>query len=189
MKLYGSFTSPFVRKCRITALEAGVDDRIKFANTVVMDPNADHPNPLNLVPSFQTDAGDLMVDSPLICDYLRSLGDKTESDDWADRTLVALADGMTDRAVSITLESRRPEHEQSPAWVARWTDAILATVTELETRTPNTFTPGAIALTCALGYLDFRHAKIDWRNGHDLLASWYDAQLTRPSVIATEHPR
>jgi len=189
MKLYGSLTSPFVRKCRITALEAGVDDRLEFVNTVVMDPKADHPNPLNLVPSFQSDAGELIVDSPLICDYLQSLGNTSGPNDWADRTLVALADGMTDRAVSITLESRRPSHEQSPSWITRWTDAILATITELETRTPATFTPGAIALTCALGYLDFRHANIDWRTGHESLASWYEAQLTRPSVIATEHPR
>jgi glutathione S-transferase len=189
MKLYGSLTSPFVRKCRITALEAGVDDRLEFVNTAIMDPNAEHPNPLNLVPSFQSDTGDLIVDSPLICDFVRSLGDQSEHNDWADRTLVALADGLADRAVSITLESRRPAHEQSPTWIVRWTDVILATLTELEPRTPGTFTPGAIALTCALGYLDFRHANIDWRNGHDSLSSWYDAQLTRPSVVATEHPR
>lgn len=189
MKLYGSLTSPFVRKCRITALEAGVNDRVTFVNTVVMDSDAMHPNPLNLVPSLQTDAGALMINSALICDYLQSLGPTPQTADWDDRTLVALADGLMDRAVSMALELRRPENQRSPAWIARWTDAIHATIPELAQRTPGTFTPGAIALTCALGYLDFRHPTIDWREGHDALATWYEAQTARPSVIATEHPR
>lgn len=189
MKLYGSLTSPFVRKCRITALEAGLGDRVAFHETAVMDPTADHPNPLNLVPSFQTDAGALMVDSPLICDYLASLASPTQATDWDDRTLIALADGLTDRAVSITLETRRPEHEQSPAWIKRWTDAIHATLPELARRVPTDFTPGAIALVCALGYLDFRHDDINWQASHDGLAAWYAQQISRPSVAATEHPR
>lgn len=189
MKLYGSLTSPFVRKCRIAALEAGVDNRVEFINTTVMDPNSEHPNPLNLVPSLETDTGALMVNSALICDYLRSFAQSPHTDDWADRTLVALADGVLDRAVSFALELRRPEDKRSPAWIARWTDAIHATLPELARRTPDTFTPGAIALTCALGYLEFRHTNLNWRDGHDALAAWYDAQTTRPSVIATEHPR
>jgi len=188
MKLYGSLTSPFVRKCRITALEVGVDDQLEFVSTVVMDPNSNHPNPLNLVPSFQTGTGALMVDSPLICDYLYSLGAAPKANDWADRTLIALADGLADRAVSITLELRRPDHEQSAGSIARWTDAIHATVSELSQRTPDSFTPGAIALICALGYLDFRHANINWRDGHNALAAWYETQAARPSVIATEPP-
>jgi len=189
MKLYGSQTSPFVRKCRITALENDVNDRIDFLETAVMDPTADHPNPLNLVPSFLTDAGALMVDSPLIFDSIQSLGQTQKTDDWADRTLIALADGLTDRAVSITLGLRRPGHEQSPGSIARWTDAIHVTVPELAQRIPNSFTPGAIALTCALGYLDFRHGNLNWRTGNDALAAWYEIQMTRPSVLATEPPR
>lgn len=189
MKLFGSLTSPFVRKCRITALETGVNARVEFLETAVMDPKSNHPNPLNLVPSFQTDAGELIVDSPLICDYLQSFEQIAKTNDWVDRTLIALADGLTDRAVSITLETRRPEDEQSPTCITRWSDAILATLPELSRRAPETFTPGAIALTCALGYLDFRHANLNWRDGHNALAAWYGAQTTRPSVIATEHPR
>ncbi|MGB6230028.1 MAG: glutathione S-transferase N-terminal domain-containing protein, partial [Litorimonas sp.] len=101
MKLYGSFTSPFVRKCRVTAIECGVADRIDFRPTVVMDAKSDHPNPLNLVPSLVTDDGQLIVDSRVICDFIASQGSGlADGSDWADRTLVALADGLTDRAVS-----------------------------------------------------------------------------------------
>ncbi|MGJ8559878.1 MAG: glutathione S-transferase N-terminal domain-containing protein [Litorimonas sp.] len=188
MKLYGSLTSPFVRKCRITALESGIDNRLDFVTTLVMDLAADQPNPLNLMPSLLTDEGDLIVDSRVICDYLQSFQSAPSFNDWADRTLVALADGLTDRAVSITLELRRPETERSPGALTRWADAIHATLPVLEKRAPNRFTPGAIALTCALGYLDFRHANLNWRAGHNALAAWYEAQTARPSVIATEPP-
>jgi len=189
MKLFGSLTSPFVRKCRITALEAGIDDKVTFVSTAVMGPASGHPNPLNLIPSLLTDEGELIVDSRVICDYLQSFQSPAVTTDWADRTLLALADGMTDRAVSTTLELRRPEGERSTDWIARWADAISATVPELEARIPDEFTPGAIALTCALAYLDLRHDNLIWRDGHSALAEWYSAQQTRPSVAATEHPQ
>jgi len=189
MKLYGSFTSPFARKCRITALEVGLDDRVDWISVSVMDETATHPNPLKLVPSFETDDGELIVDSRTICEYLVESGNgNLARPDWADRTLVAMADGLMDRAVSITLETRRPEQDRSSDWLVRWTAAIRATLTELERRRPDTFTPGAISLLCALGYLDFRHAGLNWRNNHPDLATWYKHTSQRPSFTSTEPP-
>ncbi len=189
MKLYGSLTSPFARKCRITALEVGLDNRIDWVSVSVMDETGTHPNPLKLVPSFETDDGELIVDSRTICEYLLESGNGSlASSDWADRTLVAMADGLMDRAVSITLEMRRPEQDRSNDWLARWTAAIRATLSELERRRPDTFTPGAISLLCALGYLDFRHTGLNWRDDHADLTDWYEQTSQRPSVIATEPP-
>ncbi len=45
-----------------------------------------------------------------------------------------------------------------------------------------------IAVACALGYLDFRHADRDWRDGRPALAGWYTAFSARPSMIATQPP-
>lgn len=189
MKLYGSLTSPFVRKCRITALEAGIDDRLEFIVTAVTDPNSTQPNPLKLIPALEAEDGTLIVDSRVICRYLGSHAPQPEKQTWADQTLVALADGLMDRAVSMTLELRRDVSERSQGWIARWTAAIRDTLPELERRVPEGFTPGAIALICALGYLDLRFDSLHWRDGHGALADWYDAQLSRPSVAATEHPQ
>ncbi|MGB3456020.1 MAG: glutathione S-transferase N-terminal domain-containing protein [Litorimonas sp.] len=190
MKLYGSYTSPFVRKCRITAIETGLAERVEFISTVVMDDAGDHPNPLNMVPSLTTDDGDLIVDSRVICDHLVTLGSGlADGSDWSDRTLVAMADGLTDRAVAMALERRRPDVQQSADWQSRRESAIRATLPELQRRRPSAFTPGAVALTCALGYLDFRHPGLDWREDHAELSDWYAAQQDRASVRDTEHPR
>jgi glutathione S-transferase len=45
---------------------------------------------------------------------------------------------------------------------------------------------GQIAVGCALGYLDFRHAERGWRTGHDGLAAWYAAFAARPAMQATQ---
>jgi glutathione S-transferase len=190
MKLYGSETSPFVRKCRITALEAGLGTALNFQIVNVMDGASGNPNPLKLIPTLVTEAGDMIVDSRVICDYLAAHGSGlTVPEGWADRTLVALADGLMDRAVSLTLERRRPEADQSTDWQDRWVTAIREALPELERRLPAAFTPGAIALTCALGYLDFRFADLAWREGRRELARWYETQLLRQSVQQTEPPR
>lgn len=46
-------------------------------------------------------------------------------------------------------------------------------------------TIGQIALGCALGYLDFRFADEDWRQGRPALADWYETFAERPSMQAT----
>lgn len=189
MKLYGSLTSPFVRKCRITAIETQLADRLDFVTINVLAGETSHPNPLRMVPAFETDAGEIIVDSRVICEFLASAGSHLSTPEgWSDSILLALADGMTDRAVSITLERRRPKSEQSPGWVTHCETSIRQTLPELARRLPQAFTPGAIALVCALAYLDLRHGSIDWRNGNDTLAGWYEQMSQRPSIIATEPP-
>ena len=47
------------------------------------------------------------------------------------------------------------------------------------------FRLGHIAIVCALGYLDFRFAGMDWRSVHPRLGAWFDAQSRRPSVQNT----
>ena len=41
---------------------------------------------------------------------------------------------------------------------------------------------------CALGYLDFRFADIDWRATHPNLGKLYAKQLQRPSFTDTAPP-
>jgi glutathione S-transferase len=44
---------------------------------------------------------------------------------------------------------------------------------------------GQIALGCALGYLDFRHAPRNWRAGHPKLAAWEANIVKRPAMQVT----
>jgi len=46
-------------------------------------------------------------------------------------------------------------------------------------------TIGEIAAGCALGYLDFRYADLNWRDGHPRLAGWFAKFSQYPSMAAT----
>jgi glutathione S-transferase len=48
------------------------------------------------------------------------------------------------------------------------------------------FAIGHIAIGCALSYLDFRFADLNWRASHPLIASWHASFSARPSVRATQ---
>ena len=47
---------------------------------------------------------------------------------------------------------------------------------------------GAIAIACALGYLDLRFAADSWRAGRPKLAAWYEAMAARPEIADTAPP-
>ena len=44
---------------------------------------------------------------------------------------------------------------------------------------------GQIAIGCALSYLDFRFAALEWRAGRPALTAWHDGFSGRPSATAT----
>jgi glutathione S-transferase len=112
------------------------------------------------------------------------------------RTWEALADGVLDAAILARMEAtwaeRSPE-QRSAAWIARQMgkiDLALAAMShglgDKTWCTPGThFTLADIAVGCALGYLDFRFAEIDWRGRHANLAKLQDKLAQRASFIDT----
>ena len=196
MKLYMSGTSPYVRKARVTTREKGLEGAIE---EVLCNPFDDPAalaavNPLGRVPALVLDDGTGLYDSPLICGHLDGLGDgpRLIPEDPAGRLAVlraqALADGLMDNAVALTMEGRRPEGERSPATMERWRGQIRAAVAAMDgdlPALPDGVTLGHIACACALSYLDFRHGALAWRDGHPALAAWHEAFARRPSMEAT----
>ena len=77
MRLHHIGTSPFVRKVRVVAIETGLDDRLDLVPADIRSPDSDYHlvNPLAKVPALERDDGRLLIDSPVICDYLDSLHD------------------------------------------------------------------------------------------------------------------
>ena len=55
--------------------------------------------------------------------------------------------------------------------------------------TGNHLTLADIAVGCALGYLDFRFAHIDWRAAHPNLKKLHDKLVARPSFVDTAPPQ
>ncbi|MDX1588198.1 MAG: glutathione S-transferase N-terminal domain-containing protein [Oleiphilaceae bacterium] len=189
MKLYTSNTSPYARKVWICASLHGLDGEItRMTLNPVRDSALLEPaNPLGRVPALVTDEGRLIVDSPVICQSLDELAvrrgrsslmgpDPDRHED--ERVLQALADGIMDAAFLLVMESARPSEQQSPFWKERWTGAIRRTLQHLNLNGfpengDQPLTLGRIALGCALGYLDFRLDALQWREGCDFLAAWY----------------
>jgi glutathione S-transferase len=151
---------------------------------------------LGKIPTLVLDDGLGLFDSPVICAYLdahpQGQGSRLIPQSGPERWMVAraeaLGDGITDLAFSLRQEHLKPEGEKSPTIAARQRgqmlrsfDAIAPTLGTL----PEGTTLGHIALAVALGYIDFRHAEMNWRDGRADLASWYEQMQARPSFAAT----
>ena len=196
MKLFSSKTSPFARKVRVTILELGLEGLVEevFTDWSANEAGFLAANPLGQIPALISEKGENLPGSDLIIEYLQTRGGTLTSlprgsARWAKLKRANLADGLQEAAVSILLESRRPASEQSPAWIARKQAAIERSLDALETEAGELLTdlPSVveIGVGCALGYLDFRFAALDWRSRRPVLATWYALFAERPSMLGT----
>lgn len=193
MKLYITQPSPFARKCRIVARERGV-----AVTEIVADPYADDPallaaNPIVQVPTLIAMDGRPISDSPVICEYLDSLGagPRLLPTEGAERLRVrrieTLGNALLDQGVKRVLELRRPESERSPSWIARWTAGInrALDVLEGEALRAEPLDMGVITVGAALTWISFRHPDIDWKAGRPNLVALQAALEARPSFRDT----
>ena len=197
MQLIASPLSPFVRKVRVILLEAGLADSVEVVNLATTpldtDPQAAAANPLGKIPALIREDGATLYDSRVITRYLDHLaggGFYPDARLWEVLTLEATAEGIMEAAVLMTYEGRfRPEDMQYAPWVeAQWAK-IARALDAIEGRwmshLAGPLDMSHIALGCALGYLDFRHAARDWRAGHPALADWHAGFAQRDSMTQT----
>lgn len=198
MRLHHSPTSPFVRKVEVLLIETGqnADVTIMPASGNPVDPGTMplSQNPLGKIPCLERDDGPSLFDSRVICRYLDArAGGRLYPDPprlWETLTLEAMADGILDAALLIVYEDRvRPEEKQYAPWVeGQWAKIDRALNAVADRWMPHLLGPldmGQIALACALGYLDFRHAAHGWRAERPALETWYEAFSQRPAFVAT----
>ena len=74
MKLAYSAASPYVRKVVACAIARGIEDKIEIWKIGTTDPALLPVNPLSKVPTLVTDDGMSLYDSPVICEYIDSIG-------------------------------------------------------------------------------------------------------------------
>lgn len=197
VQLFYSSPSPFARKVRVAAREKGLAGGM---TEVECNPFADPPelkryNQLKKVPTLVH--GEMVLyDSPVICEYLDARKDghrlipRAGAERWRVLRAQALADGMMDAAVALTLERRRPPTQQSLPTQERWRAQIVGAVATMEEQLPDLsalLNIGHIAFAAALGYLDFRYPETAWRKSHPALATWYDPFALRPAMQQTQH--
>lgn len=198
MKLIGSNSSPYTRKCRVVLSEKRID--YDFVIDPPSDPATRVPeyNPLGKVPVLVLDDDSTVFDSRVIVEYLDTISPVSRllpepgRQRIAVRRWEALADGILDAAVSSMQELRRPEGERSAAWLERQRckidRALEFCARDLGDRLwchDDGFGLADIALGCALGYLDFRFPEIGWRAEWPGLLRHFEKLSRRPSFEAT----
>ncbi len=202
MKLLGSKTSPYVRKVRIVMVEKKLDyvfvpEDVWAAQSTITD-----TNPLGKVPCLVMEAGEALFDSRVIVEYLDTLSPvgkliPTVGRERAEiKTWEALADGILDAAILARLEATwvgRSAAERSQAWIDRQMGKIHASLKAMSKGLGDKpfcagihLTLADIAVGCALGYMDFRFAQIDWRSDYPNLQKLHDKLMLRPSFAETQ---
>ena len=194
MKLFHSPASPYARKVRACAAAREIDDQIDL---IEVDPNRSPPellavNPLSKVPALVTEDGVALYDSPVICEYLDSIGDaaplfpRAGGPRWRALLHQAQGDGIMDAAVRRRGDMQRPAEAAREAFMQRQKAAVERMLAELERDPPHLVLDiGSIAVACALGYLDFRFAQEPWRDGTPRLAEWFAHMSAQPPLSRT----
>jgi glutathione S-transferase len=201
MHLYGSLTSPFVRKLRILLSEKGLPYDFTVADAWGADSPIPALNPLGKVPAMVADDGEVYFDSAMIVEVIDAgegpaMIPARGQARWDVLRWHALSQGILDAAVTRLLELRRPEPLRSLAVVERQEGKISAALAFAErglATQPRSWLCGDslsladISLGVALGYIDFRYPH-PWRDALPALAAWSVPILARPSFAATPPP-
>jgi glutathione S-transferase len=197
VKFYYSHTSPFARKVHMFLIRSGVIDQCELVLTNFESDELRAQNPLGKIPALSTDDVGNLFESSLICEYLdhycvergiASIYGKGKSH-FRHQFVHTLADGITTAAVSTVMEMRRDTH--SHYWLGRWRLAIelsIATVDIEEIGDTHSIHIGTLAMIAALGYLDFRLDRLNWRDCNPALGDWF-AQMSELEWVKQTQPK
>jgi glutathione S-transferase len=204
MKLIGSLTSPFVRKVRIVMAEKKLDYKFELEDVWSPTSTIQTANPLGKVPCLVMEGGEAIFDSRVIVEYVDTLSpvgkliplsgrERVEVRTWE-----ALADGLLDAAIAARMEqtwASRTDAQRCPAFIERQMSKVTAALRAMGQGLGDRawcagthYTLADIAVGCALGYLDFRFAHIDWRAEHPNLAKLAEKLAQRQGFIDTRPP-
>jgi glutathione S-transferase len=198
MKLVTSLTSPYGRKVRVVLLEKKIPFQLQVENPWLPDSPVPSLNPLGKVPVLVLEDGLNVYDSRVIVEYLDHVSPVSHlipaepRGRMIVRGVEALADGVTDAAVALFLERKRPPEQQSSDWLVLQEKALfrgLEALSEAFGEKPwylgNSMTLADVASGCTLGYLNLRFPEIDWRTAHPNLARLADKLAARASFMET----
>ena len=148
------------------------------------------------MPTLITDDGAMLYDSPVICEYLDSVGS-------APKLFPPAGPGALEGDLPGGAGRRHPRrHPAAPPRdrpaagrraARRYIELQQGKVKRAARRAREgrrlrsaiSTTIGEITIGCALGYLDFRYANEPWRPGHPKLEAWYAKVVKLPPLAET----
>ena len=194
MKLAYSPASPYVRKVNACAIARGIDKQIERWKVGTTDPALLAFNPLSKVPTLITDDGAMLYDSPVICEYIDSIGGAPKlfpaagPARWKAICQQALGDGILDATQPRRREIALPQDDGRKDYIEMQQGKVTRALEVLEKEAGSLgmlTTIGEITIGCALGYLDFRYGNEPWRPGHPKLEAWYAKVVKLPPLAET----
>jgi glutathione S-transferase len=201
MKLLATLTSPYARKVRIALAEKKIDYALVEQSPAAPDNRISEVNPLGKIPVLVLDDGTALFDSRVIVEYVDAVSPACRLIPEPTRQRIAvkrweaLADGICDAIVALTLERRRPEAHHNAEWIERQsrklTLGLAECARELGERTwcnGEAYGLADIAVGCMLGYLDLRQPELPWRVDYPNLMHLADRLAKRPSFAETALP-
>ncbi|MFH1045293.1 MAG: glutathione S-transferase N-terminal domain-containing protein [Pseudomonadota bacterium] len=201
MKLYASPASPFARKIRVMLIEKNIGHDVEMIN--LWEPNdLQETNPIGQVPALKLDDGRVLINSPLIADFVDSNYPSprfipADADGRIEvRRWEALADG-TMGAVGTSLYEMRfhDEAKRSQAWLDRQRGKIDAGLALLEGMLGNrpwcvgdVMSLADIAIACHLGFIALRAPQYFPQEKYPNLARLWKTMEARESLKKTAPP-
>jgi glutathione S-transferase len=178
--LYNGPTSPFGRKCKVTALVLKIEHQEEKIN-IYKSRFLDEHNPLRQVPTLMV-GNKTITDSDNICLYFDSIS-KTKSlfpkeRYWDCMTMISVANGIMENAVNRFIEmSALPEAEQRPVAIERFEKKILRSISWIENKfdefAKKEISMDQIAVACALDYTSLRLSS-EWKKQNPKLTEWLE---------------
>ena len=195
MKLYYSKASPFARKVQMTAAVLGIQNKIELIQTDVFNPPASYRkiNPLVKVPALETETGEMLINSPFICQYLSHTtpgGHKIFPQGpelWPALHIQAIADGGTDACVARRWEAHvRAPDKFDKKIDQRQAEKVKNSLEFFETNlfqfSSNELTIKEISLICFVDYINFRFPHEKWENQFPRTFAWVKKWNDNPLV-------
>lgn len=185
MKLYGSYTSPFVRHVRIVLLETA--QPCEFIETDQAGSTA--KSPTQRVP-FLEDGDVFLTDSASITKYLREKAGQDYCKTAQELDDVCLVNTLMDATVNLFFIKRDGVDISGIPYLQRQAARIQSTLAELNQQPLPTSAPyndAQIRLACFIGWAKLRK-QIDFY-AYDNLENFYTGTLNYPFFTATQPPQ
>jgi glutathione S-transferase len=200
MKLYGSPTSPYVRKARVLLHEKAIEYEFVPEDPWPEDSLIPTRNPLGKVPALEISDGNYLFESVVVVQYIdaqagKPLEPKKKAEHyWKHQWWMALSQGILDAAVTRIVETRRPEEKQMQEKLEREEARIHRAIDAAENAAEGgkylvgkRLSLADLMMGVALQYVDFRYPH-EWRKKAPRLAKWFKKVAARDSFQATMPP-
>ncbi len=155
MKLYGSYTSPYVRHCRVAFLQGNLDFDFIEADYAT----SEKESPTSKVPYLRD--GDLMLsESSSIVKHVRQKSGRQFLEDVQDYELFAMSSTLLDTAINMFLLEMEGFGPDQIKYLGRHKSRIESGLVELNQRLSsdaNLDSDGELRAACFLGWAQFRN--------------------------------